>query len=103
MAKREGAALVIEKLGQLNTQSTQKKQNTQSTQEKKKVGRPSNNKETVRYNLVLDKDLDYYLYNIAWANHTSVTQYVNDLIRKDMEKFDKSGGNREGWKEKPIR
>lgn len=38
-----------------------------------------------RYNLNLDSDLKDYLSDIAWKNRTSITQYLNDLIRADRE------------------
>lgn len=38
-----------------------------------------------RYNLNLDRDLKEYLHETAWKNRTSITQYINDLIRTDME------------------
>ena len=50
-----------------------------------------------RYNLNLDRDLKQYLHEIAWQNRTSITQYINDLIRKDMEEYFANGGTTEGW------
>ena len=44
-----------------------------------------------RYNLNLDRDLKEYLHEVAWRKRTSITQYINDLIRVDME-------NDAGWK-----
>lgn len=38
-----------------------------------------------RYNLNLDRDLKEYLHEAAWKKRTSITQYINDLIRADME------------------
>lgn len=56
---------------------------------KKQRGRPPKAEDEklrgYRYNLNLDKDLNEYLHDIAWQNRTSITQYINDLIRKDME------------------
>lgn len=40
-----------------------------------------------RYNLNLDRDLQQYLKETAWKNRTSITQYINDLIRADMEAY----------------
>lgn len=50
-----------------------------------------------RYNLNLDRDLKGYLHEIAWRNRTSITQYINDLIRTDMEAYIAAGGSEEEW------
>lgn len=50
-----------------------------------------------RYNLSLDKDLKGYLSYISWKNRTSITQYLNDLIRNDMHNYIKNGGSSEEW------
>ena len=42
-----------------------------------------------RYNLNLDRDLKEYLHEAAWKKRTSITQYINDLIRADMKKGEK--------------
>ena len=82
--------------GAHDTQGTQDKQDTQ-----KKQGRPK--KETplrgYRYNLTLDADLKQYLHEIVWQKRTSMTQYVNDLIRADMERYFAEGGTKDGWEE----
>lgn len=52
-----------------------------------------------RYNLNLDKDLKQYLHERAWQKRTSITQYINDLIRADMENYFAEGGTKEGWLE----
>ena len=39
-----------------------------------------------RYNLNLDRDLKEYLHEVAWKKRTSITQYINDLIRADMQR-----------------
>jgi hypothetical protein len=55
----------------------------------KKQGRPpkadSEKLRGYRYNLNLDRDLKEYLHDVAWRKRTSITQYINDLIRADME------------------
>lgn len=60
-----------------------------------KRGRPrlaeSEKKRQYRYNLSLDGDLKEYLNDVAWRKRTSKTQYLNDLIRREME-------NDEEWK-----
>lgn len=60
-----------------------------------KRGRPrlaeSEKKRQYRYNLSLDGDLKEYLDDVAWRKRTSKTQYLNDLIRREME-------NDEEWK-----
>lgn len=80
----------------LNTEDTKKTEETKRPQ-----GRPPKAEKlrTWRYNLCLDEDLKYYLDNIAWKNHTSVTQYLNDMIRKEKEEYFANGGSTEGWKE----
>ena len=54
-----------------------------------KQGRPKKKEEEklrgYRYNLNLDRDLKEYLHEAAWKKRTSITQYINDLIRADME------------------
>ena len=81
------------------THETQATQNTQRKQDKPDVylasdaprqqGRPR--KETplrgYRYNLTLDADLNQFLHEIAWIKRTSMTQYVNDLIRREKEAY----------------
>lgn len=63
----------------------------------KKQGRPPKNENEklrgYRYNLNLDRDLKEYLHDVAWRKRTSITQYINDLIRADME-------NGEEWKKR---
>lgn len=84
------------------TQEKHDTHNKQDTQEKKQ-GRPKLNPEEkkrgYRYNLNLDRDLKQYIHEIAWQNRTSITQYINDLIRKDMDEYFENGGTREGWEE----
>lgn len=84
-----------------NTQDATTKFFTQGTQEKqgtdekpKKQGRPRKEKKlrTYRYNLHLDEDLKAFLNQIAWEKHTSITQYLNDLIREQKDAFEKDGG-----------
>lgn len=61
------------------TEETQQTQKTHDTQDTSKV------QKKYRLNLNLDGDLEPYLKEVAWINRTSITQYLNDLIRKDME------------------
>lgn len=71
-----------------------------------KRGRPKKTDEEklrgYRYNLNLDRDLQQYLKETAWKKRTSITQYINDLIRADMEAYfrecEAAGIDpREGW------
>ena len=71
-----------------------------------KRGRPKKAEEEklrgYRYNLNLDRDLQQYLKETAWKKRTSITQYINDLIRADMEAYfrecEEAGIDpREGW------
>lgn len=79
-----------------NTSNTHNKPDTQN-----KPGRPPKTEDQklrgYRYNLNLDKDLKQYLHERAWQKRTSITQYINDLIRADMEKYFAEGGTKEGW------
>lgn len=70
-----------------NTHHTQITHNTQNTQ----TGRG------YRYNLNLDGDLKPFLQKIAWENKTSITQYLNDIIRKEQGKYIKAGNSLDGW------
>lgn len=84
-----------------NTDSTHDKSNTQNKPNKPgRPPKPENEKlRGYRYNLNLDKDLKQYLHERAWQKRTSITQYINDLIRADMEKYFDEGGTKEGWLE----
>lgn len=65
-----------------------------TTTEKRKQGRPPKKEEEklrgYRYNLNLDRDLKPFLDDIAWQKRTSITQYINDLIRADMQRYKES-------------
>ena len=68
---------------------------------KKPQGRPKKTQDEkkggYRYNLNLDKELKEYLKNKAWQDRKTATDYINDLIRADMEAYFKNGGTKEGW------
>lgn len=69
--------------------------------EPKKQGRPPKAEHEklrgYRYNLNLDKDLKGYLHEMAWRKRTNITQYINDLIRADMEEYIRNGGDESEW------
>lgn len=74
-----------------------------------KRGRPPKEEKLrgYRYNLNLDKDLQQYLKETAWRERTSITQYINDLIRADMKAYfarcEELGINpKEGWETDDI-
>lgn len=70
-------------------QYTEQEQGTQPAAARKQGRPPKAENEKLRgyrYNLNLDRDLKEYLHEAAWKNRTSITQYINDLIRADMEK-----------------
>lgn len=94
MAKKHDMDSIFDKL------STQDAQQTQDTQKKAK-GRPPKTEEQkkggYRYNLNLDKELKTYLKNKAWQDRKSATDYINDLLRADMEAYFAKGGTKEGW------
>lgn len=58
---------------------------------RKKLGRPrlqsGERRRGYRYNLLLDADLNEFLHEIAWRKRTSMTQYINDLIRAEYEAY----------------
>lgn len=80
-------------------QPIQEKAPEKAIEEPKKPGRPLKEEKLrgYRYNLNLDKDLKPFLQKIAWENRTSITQYMNDLIRAEQEKYLAEGGSLEGW------
>ncbi len=91
--------LTPEQLAAIVRQSMQILENTTP-----KRGRPpkEEKKRGYRYNLNLDKDLQQYLKETAWRERTSITQYINDLIRADMKAYfarcEAAGIDpREGW------
>lgn len=72
--------------------------------EKSKKGRPIERPNTYRFSLYLDGDLKNYIDFIAWkrsspGNKYSITQYLNDLVRADMEAYLAAGGNANEWTE----
>ena len=121
MTKKIDTSSAMSKFFSQGTQDTQNPQNKQNTHEnhenhenhnnhdtqensidgKRKAGRPTKTPEErkrgYRYNLTLDKDLNAFLHFMAWKNKTSMTQYINDLIRDLMEEHLKNGGSPEDW------
>ena len=84
------------------TREEHEKQDTHNTHDKlNKQGRPPKKEEEklrgYRYNLNLDRDLKEYLHEMAWKNRTSITQYINDLIRADMKAYIEAGGDESEW------
>lgn len=102
MAKKFDTQSVANKFFTQGTEETHNKPETHDTHEKpKKQGRPPKKEEEklrgYRYNLNLDRDLKDYLHEMAWKNRTSITQYINDLIRADMEAYIEAGGDESEW------
>ena len=102
MAKKFDTQSVANKFFTQGTEETHDKPETHDTPEKpKKQGRPPKKEEEklrgYRYNLNLDRDLKDYLHEMAWKNRTSITQYINDLIRADMEAYIEAGGDESEW------
>lgn len=84
----------------LLTQKTQETEETQTTPEtEKKKGRPVERPETYRFSLYLDGDLKDFIKYASWKGRKSTTQYLNDLVRADMEAYIAAGGNADEWKE----
>lgn len=108
MAKKFEAQNVTDKFF---TQATQEKQEIQdkpdinpTAETAPKRGRPTKEKPLrgYRYGLLLDDDLDAFLHEIVWVKRTSMTQYVNDIIREKKEEYVKNCLERgvnpyEGW------
>lgn len=63
----------------------------------KKVGRPVERPETYRFSLYLDGDLKEYIKYMSWKRKQSATQYLNDLVRADMEAYLAAGGKADEW------
>ena len=40
----------------------------------------------VGFNLMLEKELKDYLKQASWEKHMSITEYLIELIKKDMKK-----------------
>lgn len=96
MAKSFDAQSKFNKFDTHSTQNTQSTHNKQQTQGRPRL-EPEQKLRGYRYNLNLDRDLKPYLHEIAWQKRTSITQYINDLIRADMESYLANGGTMEGW------
>ena len=79
------------------TQDTQQKYDTQKKQKGRPKLSPEEKKGGYRYNLNLDMELKRYIKNKAWQERKSATDYINDLIRADMEQYFANGGTTEGW------
>lgn len=43
-------------------------------------------KRNYRVNMAFDSDLKEFINNAAWEKHQSITQWLNDLVRAEMEK-----------------
>ena len=102
MAKKFDTQSVANKFFTQETEGTHNKPETHDAHEKpSKQGRPPKKPEKklrgYRYNLNLDRDLKDYLHEMAWKNRTSITQYINDLIRADMEAYIEAGGDESEW------
>lgn len=65
-----------------NTHSTHYTHDTHSTSNTHRT----QNSRGYRYNLNLDADLKDFLHETAWEKRMSMTQYINNLIRREMEK-----------------
>ena len=81
------------------TQITSETPKTQETAPKNKGGRPIERTDTYRFSLYLDGDLKDYIKYISWKNKLTITQYINDLVRADMQSYIASGGDISEWTE----
>lgn len=98
-------------------QNTDSKHNTDNTDNKhekypggftlpRKQGRPKkapgDKVKRLRYNLLLEADLNQFLHEIVWQKRMTMTDYVNALIRADYEAYlkdckEKGKDPFEGW------
>ena len=105
------------------TQGNQENQQNQQIQQKpdinptagigtsqRKPGRPKKEKKlrAYRFSILLDEDLDAFLHEIVWVKRTSMTQYINDLIRQEKEDYVKDCLERgvnpyDGWEKENER
>lgn len=124
MARKKDSGFNIESELNFTTQETQEKEITQEKEleklrglrailggsEKilqsvpmetaKKIGRPVERPNTYRFSLYLDGDLEGYIKYKAWKNKQSITQYLNTLVRDDMQAYVKDGGDESEWTNK---
>lgn len=40
----------------------------------------------IGFNLMLEEELKEYLKRVSWENHMSITEYLVNLIKADMQK-----------------
>ena len=43
-------------------------------------------KRNYRVNMAFDSDLKEFINNASWEKHQSITQWLNDLVRAEMER-----------------
>ena len=53
-------------------------------------------KRNYRVNLAFDSDLKEFINNASWEKHQSITQWLNDLVRAEMEKAAADPEGKEG-------
>jgi len=74
--------------GGVDTQDTQAPHDVYNTQSTQRTQETHEKSDAIYYRLNLKLKLEYkeHLKHVSWANHTSITQYLNDLIAADMVK-----------------
>jgi len=75
----ESAAHLDKFFSDTGTHRTQGTQGTQGTQAPTQLEEPKH----YRINLKLKAEFREYLDRVAWEDHKSITQYINDLIEED--------------------
>ena len=93
--------------GNQEIQEIQEKPDVYPTAEShKRPGRPKKEKKlrAYRFSVLLDEDLDKFIHEIVWIRRTNMTQYINDIVRADKEKYvkeclEKGVNPYEGWEE----
>lgn len=56
------------------------------------MGRPKERHDTYRFSLYLDGDLKDYIKLASWKQQKTITQYMNDMIRSEMDEYIRNGG-----------
>lgn len=46
---------------------------------------------------IRNKELEQYLKEMSWRNRQTVTEFVTDILMRDMEAYFAAGGTKEGW------
>lgn len=82
------AGITPEQLAQIVQQTAELLQQQQTTPRR---GRPRKTEaEKLRgykFTIHFDKDLEQFVKEMAWKNRSTITQWMNDLVRKEKERY----------------